>query len=156
MILDIQYLASSKRMECQSKAQNEQPLKHILSIRIFDIFLEREEFHFLYFSSCIYVRHTLKESSFLATKGLLFFIKRHSKRSKCFCWNCDECYHKGFKAFPNADNFEKLIFCLVHCYLIPFSVKCSHVIIENLTNLIFISFHKDKFHVRHDLCICFK
>ena len=71
--------------EVASKAQNEQPLKHILSIRVFDIFLEREEFRFLYFSSCINVRHTLKESSFLATKGLLFFIKRHSKCSKCFC-----------------------------------------------------------------------
>ena len=118
-----------------------QRLKHILSIRIFDIFLEREEFHFLYFSSCIYVRHTLKESSFLATKGLLFLIKRHSKCSKCYCWNCDESYHQGFKAFPNVDNFEKFIFCLVHCYLIPFSVKISHVMIGNLTNLIFINIH---------------
>ena len=53
--------------------------------RIFDIFLEREEFHFLCFSSCIYVKHTLKESSFLATKGLLFLTKRHSKCSKCYC-----------------------------------------------------------------------
>ena len=93
------------------------------------IFLEREEFHFLYFSSCIYVRHTLKESSFLATKGLLFLIKRHSKCSKCYCWNCDESYHQGFKAFPNVDNFEKFIFCLVHCYLIPFPVKITHVMI---------------------------
>ena len=75
MILDIQYLASSKRMECQSKAQNEQPLKHILSIKIFYMFLEKEKFHFLYFSSCIYVSHTLKESSFLVTKGLLFLMK---------------------------------------------------------------------------------
>ena len=155
MIPGIQYLASSgKRMECQIKARNEQPLKHILSIRIFDIFLEREEFHFLYFSSCIYVRHTLKESSFLATKGLLFLIKRHSKCSKCYCWNCDESYHQGFKAFLN-------IFCLVHCYLIPFSVKISHVMIGNLTNLIFINIHhqfphKDKFQVRYVLCICFK
>ena len=130
MIPGIQYLASSgKRMDCQIKARNEQPLKHILSIRIFDIFLEREEFHFLYFSSCIYVRHTLKESSFLATKGLLFLIKRHSKCSKCYCWNCDESYHQGFKAFPNVDNFEKFIFCLVHCYLIPFPVKITHVMI---------------------------
>ena len=142
MIPGIQYLTSSgKGMEYQSKAQNEQPLKHILSIRIFDIFLEREEFHFLYFSSCIYVRHTLKESSFLATKGLLFLIKRHSKCSKCYCWNCDESYHQGFKAFPNVDNLEKFIFCLVHCYLIPFSVKISHVMIGNLTNLIFINIH---------------
>ena len=87
MIPDIQYLASlGKRMECQSKAQNERPLKHILSIRIFDIFLKREEFHFLYFSPCIYVRHTLKESSFLATNGLLFLIKRHWKCSKYYCW----------------------------------------------------------------------
>ena len=69
-------------MECQSKAQNEQPLKHILSIRIIDIFLEKEEFHYLYFSFRIYVRHALKETSFLATKGLLFIIKRHSKCSK--------------------------------------------------------------------------
>ena len=76
MILGIQYLASSgKRMECQNKTQNEQPFKHILNIGIFDFFLEREEFHFLYFPSCIYVRHTLKESSFLATKGLIFLIK---------------------------------------------------------------------------------
>ena len=142
MIPGIQFLASSgKRMECQSKAQNEQSHKHILSIRIFDIFLERQEFHFLYFSSCIYVRHTLKESSFLATKGLLFLIKRHSKCSKCYCWNCGESYHQGFKAFPNVDNFEKFIFCLVHCYLIPFSVKISHVMIGNLTNLIFINIH---------------
>ena len=118
-----------------------QRLKHILSIRIFDIFLEREEFHFLYFSSCIYVRHTLKESSFLATKGLLFLIKRHSKCSKCYCWNCDESYHQGFKAFPNVDNFEKFIFCLVHGYLIPFSVKISHIMTCNLTNLIFINIH---------------
>ena len=128
MIPGIQYLASSgKRMECQIKARNEQPLKHILSIRIFDIFLEREEFHFLYFSSCIYVRHTLKESSFLATKGLLFLIKKHSKYSKYYCWNCGESYHQGFKAFPNVDNSEKFIFCLVQCYLIQFSVKISHV-----------------------------
>ena len=133
--------SSGKRMECKSKAQNEQPLKHILSIRIFDIFLEREEFHFLYFSSCIYLRHTLKERSFLATKELLFLIKRHSKCSKCYCWNCDKSHHQGFKAFPNFDNFEKLIFSLVHCYLIPFSVKISHVRICNLTNLIFINIH---------------
>ena len=130
MIPDIQYLTSSgKRMECQSKAQNEQPLKHILSIRIFDIFLEREEFHFLYFSSCIYVRHTLKESFFLATKGLLFLIKRYSKCSKYYCWNCDEFYHQNFKAFPSVDNFEKFIFCLVRCSLIPFPVKITHVMI---------------------------
>ena len=61
-----------------------QRLKHILSIRIFDVFLEREEFHFLYLSSCIYVRHTLKGSSFLATKELVFLIKRHSKCSKYY------------------------------------------------------------------------
>ena len=67
------------------RSQNEQPLKHILSIRIFDSFLERkEEFHFLYFSSGIYVRRTLRESFFLATKGLLFLMKRHSKCSKCY------------------------------------------------------------------------
>ena len=142
MIPGIQYLASSgKRMECKSKAQNEHPFKHILSIRILDIFLGIEEFHFLYFSSCIYVRHTLKESSFLATKGLQFLIKRHSKCSKCHRLTCDESYHQGFKAFPNVDNFEKFIFCLVHCYLIPFSVKISHVMIGNLTNLIFINIH---------------
>ena len=142
MIPGIQYLASSgKRMDCQIKARNEQPLKHILSIRIFDIFLEREEFHFLYFSSCIYVRPTLKESSFLASKRFLFLIKRHSKCSQCYCWNCGESYHQGFKAFPNVDKFEKYIFCLVHCYLIPFSVKISYVMIGNLTNLLFINIH---------------
>ena len=65
-----------------SKAQNEELFKHILCILVFDIFLEREEFHFLYFLSCIYVRHTLKESSFLAAKGLLFLIKKLSKCSK--------------------------------------------------------------------------
>ena len=69
MIPGIQYLASSgKRMECQSKAQNEQSLKDILNIRIFDIFLGREELHFLYFSSCICVRHTLKENFFFGNK----------------------------------------------------------------------------------------
>ena len=57
------------------RSQNDQPLKHILSIRIFDIFL------------------------------------------------------------------EKFIFCFLHCYLIPFSVKVSHVMIGNLTNLIFINIH---------------
>ena len=51
-------------------------------IRVFGIFLERKEFHFLYFSSYIYVRHTSKDISFLATKGLLFLTKRHSK---CYC-----------------------------------------------------------------------
>ena len=115
-------------------SQNEQPIKHILSIRIFDIFLERKEFYFLYFSSCIYVRHT----SFLATEGLLFLIKRHSKCSKGYCWNCDKSYHQGFKAFSNVDKF---VFCLVHCYLIPFSVKVSHVMIGNLTYLIFINIY---------------
>ena len=55
------------------RSQNDQPLKHILSIRIFDIFLERkEEFHFLYFSSGIYVRLTLKESFFWQQKGFYF------------------------------------------------------------------------------------
>ena len=142
MISSIQYLVSSgRRMECQSKPQNEQPLKHSLSIRIFDIFLEREEFHFLYFSSSIYVSHTLKESSFLATKGLVFLIKRHSKWSECHCRNWDESYHQGFKAFLNVDNFEKFIFCLVHCYLIQFSVTISHVMIGNLTNLVLINIH---------------
>ena len=123
--------------EVASKAQNDQPLKNILSIRVFDIF------YFLYFSSRIYVRHTLKEISFLGTKGLLFLVKRHSKCSKSYCWNSEESYHQGSKAFPNVDHFEKLIFCLTHCYLIPFSVKISNIMIGILTNLIFIDIHHE-------------
>ena len=126
MIPGIQYLASSgKRMECQIKARNEQPLKHILSIRIFDIFLEREEFHFLYFSSCIYVRHTLKESSILATKGLLFLKKRHSKCSKCYFWNCDESYHQDFEAFPNVDILKSSFFVWCITILSHFLLKLA-------------------------------
>ena len=128
-------------MECQSKAQNEQPLKHILSIKIFYMFLEKEKFHFLYFSSCIYVSHTLKESSFLVTKGLLFLMKSTQNAQNAIVETVTNLIHQGFKAFPSADSFEKFIFCLVHCYLIPFFVKTTHVMIDNLTNLVFINIH---------------
>ena len=126
-----------------SKALNKQQLKRILGIRVFDFFFEREEFYFLYFSSSIYVRHTLKESSFSGTKGLVFLVKRHSKCLNSYCWNCEEFYHQGVKVFPNVDNFKKFIFSLVHCYFIPFSVKISHVMISILTNFIFTDIHHE-------------
>ena len=68
--------------EVASKAQNEQPLKHILSIRVFDIFLEREEFCFLYFLYRIYVRHTLKESSSFRNKKASISRKKALKMLK--------------------------------------------------------------------------